>query len=278
MSLIRKTLKTASVGLQNSIIYKNNFLLGFLSGVFGLFVQFIFWPAFYNAGTEFSYAAIDETVIAGYYLNEMLTYSLLIYFIQRGTSMMNLSGTIKGDIMSGGLNIQLIRPVKYLWNKWIFSISGQIINLGLSLIVFLLVLLFFRFTFVLPSAISDIGYTILFIIFAYILSFLINGILGMLSFWLLETSAINQILGMVIGILSGSLFPIDFIQGRLGDILKYLPFSYLAYFPTQIYLGKVDTAQIITNIEICLFWILFLSILMKKLWKDGIRKYSAFGG
>ena len=114
MSLLKKTIKTASIGLQNSIIYKNNFLLGFISGVFGLFVQLVFWPAFFNAGTDFSYATIDKTVIAGYYLNEIMTYSLLVYFIQRGTAMMNIGGPIKEDIMNGGLNIHLNRPNKYL--------------------------------------------------------------------------------------------------------------------------------------------------------------------
>lgn len=53
MSLLRKTLKTANIGLQNSFIYKKNFLLSFITGVFGLFVQLVFWPAFYNAGTGF---------------------------------------------------------------------------------------------------------------------------------------------------------------------------------------------------------------------------------
>ena len=278
MSLLKKTIKTASIGLQNSIIYKNNFLLGFISGVFGLFVQLVFWPAFFNAGTDFSYATIDKTVIAGYYLNEIMTYSLLVYFIQRGTAMMNIGGPIKEDIMNGGLNIHLIRPNNYLWSKWISSISGQLINFGLSLLVFVVVLFIFRFSFVIPATYQQILYVILFIVFAYALSFLINGILGMLSFWFLETSAIDQILGMATAILSGTLFPIDFIQGDLGAFLKFLPFSYLAYFPTQIYLGKVDITQIWSNVEICLFWILLLTLVMNKLWKEGIRRYSAFGG
>ena len=53
MSLFSKTLKTADIGMQQSIIYKNNFLLGFLTGAFGLVVQLVFWPVFL-----FSYARI----------------------------------------------------------------------------------------------------------------------------------------------------------------------------------------------------------------------------
>ena len=100
----------------------------------------------------------------------------------------------------------------------------------------------------------------------------------MFSFWLLEIGAINNFFGMGIAILSGAIFPIDFINNNFGALLKYLPFSYLAFVPTQIYLGKFNTDDLILNIIICLFWILFLTFSATKLWKNGIRKYSAFGG
>lgn len=278
MSLISKTLKTAGIGLQHSIIYKNNFLLGFLSGAFGLVVQLVFWPVFFSSGTEFGYSTIENTVIAGYYLNEMMTYSIFIYFIQRGTSMMNISGDIKGDIMSGGLNIHLIRPVKYLWMKWVSSISGQLINFGLSLLIFLGISVFLKSFFIFHGDSVQMCMVILFVFFAYILSFLINCILGMLSFWLLEIGALNTFISMGIAILSGAIFPIDFINNKIGVLIKYLPFSYLAFFPTQVYLGKIDANDLIQNIYICLFWIVTLIIIANKLWRNGIRRYSAFGG
>lgn len=278
MSLLSKTLKTADIGMQQSIIYKNNFLLGFLTGAFGLVVQLVFWPVFFNSGAELEYSSIENTVIAGYYVNEMMTYSILIYFIQRGTSMMNIGGAIKGDIMSGGLNIYLIRSVKYLWIKWVSSISGQIINFVLSLGVYFGIALFFKSFLIFPGGQKQVFMVVLFIFFAYMLSFLINCILGMLSFWLLEIGALNSFISMGISILSGSIFPIDFISGNIGFILKYLPFSYLAFVPTQIYLGKLDADQLVPNVFICLFWIITLSIIAAQLWKKGLRKYSAFGG
>lgn len=278
MSLFSKTLKTADIGMQQSIIYKNNFLLGFLTGAFGLVVQLVFWPVFFYSGAELAYSTIENTVIAGYYVNEMMTYSILIYFIQRGTSMMNIGGAIKDDIMSGGLNAYLIRPVKYLWVKWVSSISGQIINFILSLGVYLGIALFFKSFLVFTNGMKQVIMVVLFVFFAYVLSFLINCIIGMLSFWLLEIGALNSFISMGISILSGSIFPIDFISGNIGLLLKYLPFSYLAFVPAQVYLGKLDADQILTNIYICLLWIIALSIIACRLWEKGLRKYSAFGG
>ncbi|MCL2050348.1 MAG: ABC-2 family transporter protein [Lachnospiraceae bacterium] len=273
-----KLLKTAEIGLQQSIVYKNNFLLGFVSGAFGLVVQLVFWPVLFSSGTEFGYASIESTTIAGYYLNEMITYSVLVYFIQRGTSMMNIGSIIQGDITSGGLNIHLIRPIKYLWTKWIMSISGQLINFGLSIFVFLCISILLKANFAFPEAAVNVFLVVLFVFFAYILSFLINCIIGLLAFWLLEVNSLNTFVGMGVAILSGAIFPLDFITTNFGVLLKYLPFSYLAFIPTQVYLGKFSFTDVIHNIAICFSWIGLLIIVTKKLWENGIRRYSAFGG
>ena len=278
MSLLSKTLKTAELGLQHSIVYKNNFLLGFLSGAFSLIVQLVFWPVFFRSGTDMSYATIEKTSIAGYYLNEMMTYSILVFFIKRGTSMMNIGDAIKNDIKTGSLNIHLIRPVQYLWNKWVSSISGQLINFILSLLVFIGIIFIFKSSIVIPNDLFQCFMTILFIFFAYVLSFLIHCIIGLTSFWLLEIGALSSFINMGISILSGSIFPIDMIEGTWGWIIKYLPFSYLAYFPTQIYLGKISADSLFESTGICCIWIVLLSLIANALWENGLRRYSAFGG
>ena len=278
MGLARKTLGTAVIGLQTSLIYKNNFIMGFITGIISLTVQLVFWPSFYGGGTDSSFATIKETVIGGYYLNEIMTYSLVVYFIQRGNSMMNIGNTIKRDIMDGGMNILLIRPINYLWSKWIFSISGQIINTLLSFVVFLFMITMVRIHFVLPGNIKQVLGVLLFSIFANLLSFLIHCIIGLLSFWILETSSISMILNAAISILSGAIFPLNYINNSIFDILKYLPFSYLVWFPTQIYLNKISPELIYYNLLICIIWIMVLLFTVYKIWITGIRKYAAFGG
>lgn len=278
MKYLQKAKSTAYIGLQTSMIYKKNFLFGFLSGIMTLIVQLVFWPSFYSAGTDYSFATIKNTVIAGYSLNEIMTYSLVIYFIQRGNSMMNIGTAIKQDIKSGGLNILLVRPTNYLWSKWVFSFSGQFMNMILSFLVFIMILTCIRIGFVLPMNGQQTAFVILFILFAYVLSFLINSIIGLLSFWILETSSISMIVNATITILSGAIFPLNYLNSNISVIIKYLPFSYLAWFPAQVYLNKVDKLQIEQNLLICVFWIIVLLIAVYRLWKNGVRRYAAYGG
>ncbi len=278
MSGISKLAKTAETGLRKSIIYKHNFLISFFSGIFSLVVQLVFWPVYYNSGSDLSFSSIKTITISGYYLDEMITYSIIIYFIQRGTNMMNLSNSIKEDIMSGGINKYLLRPTKYLWNKWIFTISEQAISIAYSFIILIGSLLIFRNYLIRPTDIRQGGLILFFVISSYILSFLINCIIGVLSFWMLETHALSNLLNVLISVLSGGLFPIDMLTDRLKILLTYLPFSFMAFVPAQIYLGKMSMDTIQHNIIICTMWIIVLILLLNNLWKKGIRRYSAFGG
>ena len=278
MKFLIKTARTAYVGLQTSLIYRMNFLLGFLSGFMTLAIQLIFWPSFYSAGTDFSYAVIKNTVIAGYNLREILTYSLLVYFIQRGNTMMNIGESIKQDIKNGELNLYLTRPTNYIWSKWVFAVSGQLVNLLISFVVLLAVLACIRIGFVLPADPKQMVYIILFVILAYMLSFFIHCIIGLLSFWILETSSVSMILNATISILSGAIFPLNYLDNSISALIKYLPFSYLAWFPAQVYLNKVSEEELLQNLLLCCCWILLLGVVLSKLWKRGLRRYAAFGG
>lgn len=278
MSFLGKSIKTMEIGLHNSIVYKGNFILGFISSVINLIIQLVFWPVYYNSGADLSYASIDLITISGYNLKEMITYSVIIYFIQRIFSMMNISGVIKEDIMNGGLNIYLLRPVRYLWIKWLQSVSGQVLNFSFSILLLLVAYFFLDLFFVYPKSIVKIFVVIFFVSLACILSFLINSIIGLLSFWLLETRSLGVFFNMTISVLSGSIFPIDLVKNQFGNILKYLPFSYMAFIPVQIFLGKINETEIVKNMVICFVWIIILFFLLIRLWKKGIRKYAAFGG
>ena len=169
-------------------------------------VQLVFWPVYYNSGSDLSFSSIKTITISGYYLDEMITYSIIIYFIQ------------------GGINKYLLRPTKYLWNKWIFTISEQAISIAYSFIILIGSLLIFRNYLIRPTDIRQGGLILFFVISSYILSFLINCIIGVLSFWMLETHALSNLLNVLISVLSGGLFPIDMLTDRLKILLTYLPF------------------------------------------------------
>jgi ABC-2 type transport system permease protein len=68
------------------------------------------------------------------------------------------------------------------------------------------------------------------------------------------------------------------MPGPWPEVLKLLPFQYLAYFPAAVLLGKVEGADLARGLLIELGWAVVLVLLSRWLFRRGLRRYSAYGG
>jgi ABC-2 type transport system permease protein len=103
-------------------------------------------------------------------------------------------------------------------------------------------------------------------------------ILGGLGFWLTEIWGLTAIRVLAIGVLSGTVFPLDILPDSVQKIFLYSPFPYLSYVPSQILLGR-EVAGISSTwaILIALSWLCFFAVVMYFVWKKGLEKYTAVG-
>ena len=83
---------------------------------------------------------------------------------------------------------------------------------------------------------------------------------------------------MVSFFLSGHMIPIDFFGEPYATWMKYLPFSYLAYFPAAVVLGKYTHAELVRELAIQAAWVVALLVANRVAFARGIRRYGAFGG
>ena len=100
----------------------------------------------------------------------------------------------------------------------------------------------------------------------------------MLSFWILEVTSLLYVVTTLSFFLSGHLIPLDLLDttGWL-DVLKNLPFAYLAYFPAVIFLQKISDEDLLLRFFIGVLWALFFFLLSRVILYFGLRKYSAYG-
>src|SRR5699024_12350094 len=98
------------------------------------------------------------------------------------------------------------------------------------------------------------------------------------AFWLLDVSMLFWGINLLTLILSGAIFPLDIFGETISTVLSYFPFSYTVYFPINILTGKLEPSFVITGCLIQIAWIVILFILLKILWKTGLKKYVAVGG
>ena len=101
---------------------------------------------------------------------------------------------------------------------------------------------------------------------------------GMVGFWFLEVTSLLYIVMTLNFFVSGHMLPLDLLPWPWADLLKALPFQYMAYFPAVVFLGKVRGAELVRMLAVEVFWVAAFVVLSRWLFRRGLRHYSAFGG
>jgi ABC-2 type transport system permease protein len=116
------------------------------------------------------------------------------------------------------------------------------------------------------------------LILAYVIRFFFETAQGMIGFWFLEVTSVLWVVNTVNYFVSGQMFPLELLGWPWDQILKWLPFQYLAYFPAVVFLGKVRGEALVEGLLIELAWAAILIALSRWLFARGLRRYSAYGG
>jgi ABC-2 type transport system permease protein len=112
---------------------------------------------------------------------------------------------------------------------------------------------------------------------AWMLSFLIQYINGLLAFWITQAIAVFDLWFGLWTLLSGYLIPLELMPAALRQVAYWLPFRCQLAVPLEILMGRLRGGEIWLNLALQAFWIIVMYGLCRLLWRRGIKKYSAAG-
>lgn len=247
--------------------YRANFILWRVRAFLGMLTGYFLWTSIMpEEGTLFGYS---KQIMVTYVLAAPIVFSIV--FSTR-------THEISENINTGGLSFFLTKPVGYFKYWFARDIGDKLMNISFSLSEFLLFLLIVRPDIFLQT---NLFYLVIFFVslfLAIILMFFIGCLMSMVGFWSPEVWAPRFIFYTLVSFLAGSLFPLDILPGSIYEILRFLPFAYLQYFPIKIYLGQVSTNDLILGFGITLAWIGISYLSLTAAWNKGIRNFTASGG
>ncbi len=268
-SMFSKYRQVFNIGLQNTFIYRWNFLLRSLFGLLPL------------AGTVFIWRAVfDETsgTIGAYDYASMIWYFLLAFLVENLVTPTEDEWQIASDIREGQISAYLIKPMNYLAYRFSLFLSYRLVYTFVTIIPVAVVYFIFRDVVVLPKDWVTWPLFFLSVAMAAGISFLIAYTVALTAFWLLEISTLVFILYSFEYFLSGQTFPLDIMPLWFQGILKFLPFPYQMFFPVQIFMEKVQGAELAQGLAIQASWVGLMWLASQLLWRMGVRKYQAVGG
>ncbi len=258
-----------TIGLQDTFVYRWNFLLRSLFGIVPL------------VGTVFIWQAVFESrgaAIGGYDFREMIFYFLLTILVENLVTPTEDEWRIAAEIRDGQISALLVKPLDYLGYRVSLFLSYRALYTLVTLPLVAVIFWWFRDYLRLPAhAITWAAFGASLLMAAF-LQFFIAYALAMMAFWILEITTIIFILYSFEYFLSGNVFPLDILPGWLHGFLRWSPFTYELFFPVQIYLERVRGAALATGLLIQAGWVIAMFLLARMLFHLGVRKYQAVGG
>ncbi|HEX4083831.1 MAG TPA: ABC-2 family transporter protein [Chthoniobacteraceae bacterium] len=264
-----KYAKVFDIGLQNTFVYRWNFLLRSLFGMVPLAGTVLIWRSiFHERGSD----------VAGYDYRAMVWYFVLTVLVDNLITPTEDEWQIAADIREGQMSAFLVKPVNYLAYRLSLYGSYRLLYTIVTVVPVAVLVWYFRSAITLPASPVTWPLSVVSLAMAGLIQFFIAYALAMLAFWILEISTIVFILYSFEYFLSGHIFPLDIMPAWIQGALRVLPFPYEMYFPIAIFLGKVQGGALWSGLAIQTGWLLITGLAARTMFRSGVRHYQAVGG
>lgn len=262
MRLIKASI---TIKINEAKIYRENIIFNFVFALFPLFINVFLWKAVYGGNAH----------IHGYDLSQMMTYFLLVFFIDCVSNARSIATELSETVRDGTISNFLLKPVGFLEYQFSMFAAEKLIYLT-NICVPLLVFLFLLRRFLIFHALR----VFLFIIsctFALILNFLVYLIFGVLSVWIEEISSVLDLWTSLSFLLAGGAFPLNMLPGIGYHIISLLPFKYMMFTPINIYISDLSAVEMAEDLLAQVLWIAVMGSIFRILWSKAEKRFSGHG-
>jgi ABC-2 type transport system permease protein len=269
MSSLAKYAKVFDIGLQNTFVYRWNFLLRSFFGIVPLVGTVFIWQAVFEARAG---------AIGGYDFSRMIWYFMLTILFSNLVTPTDDEWQIASDIRDGQISAFLTKPLDYLAYRLTIFGSHRALYSVVTLLPVGVIFFALRSHITLPHHAAAWPLAALSLGMSALIQFFIAYSMAMFAFWILEISTIVFILYSFEYFLSGQLFPMDIMPMALQSVLKWLPFTYELYFPVAVFMENVSGRALWEGLAIQALWVLATWAVARAMFRRGVRHYQAVGG
>ena len=237
----------------NNMVYRFDYIMGIVNTLLTFFIFNCIYKALYGAAVEIG--GITFSMVS---TNFILSLGLSNAFQFDDEFVMH-------KLKDGSIVNEFIKPVNFKLRILAENLGDSFFRICFNFIPALIITLIFT-NIEKPAGIE--GLILLYISF----------IVQMLAFWLFSVWSISTIKKVVINVLSGSMVPLWFMPDNIMKIISYTPLDSIYFTPIKLYLGQMQSSEIVFNFSRQLLWIVVLYLIGAILWKFGQKKLIVQGG
>ncbi len=264
---LKKYLTVFKLSWQNVLQYRLDFLMGRVRNIILLLTLYFLWTTVFKRPSE----------LFGFTKPQIITYVLVGNFFY-SLIFAHSDNDIADAVASGRLSAFLTRPINYLFYWFVRRLASRLMFLLMTILETSVFILLVKPELQLLTQPPAVFFCLFSLTLAIFLFTFLDFTSGILSFWMVWAYGPRFVLRMLMDFTSGRMFPLNLLPHAAFTFLNALPFSFLIFFPLNLFQGRLDAGGIIRGFGAQIFWVILSFLLMKFLWQRGLRRYEAVGG
>ncbi|NVJ17782.1 ABC-2 family transporter protein [Myxococcus sp. AM010] len=252
------------VGFAEAVAYRAEMLIWVLSTTMPL-VNMVLWMA-----------VSREAPVGRFGEADFISYFLATFAVrQLATSW--AAWLINWEVKQGTLAMRLLRPISPLWAYAVESIAAFPMRLMVAVPVILLSVALVGQKAV-PQHAWQWGFFVLAVIGGWAVAFLANVAIGALCFFLESSQKVLEVWLVLFFVCSGYMYPVELLPPTLRTLIDWLPFRYQIGVPVELLTADYGWEESLRLLGAQWAWVAVLGALAAVTWKQGVRRFAAFGG
>lgn len=248
------------------LAYKADFFLYMSINIIFYYTAVALWFSVYKAS--------GITEISSYTLSNTITYMLLSGLLFR----LDLSNSVylSDNIWDGYFTNDLIKP----WSVTIINFVSTLTDVLMGILTFapfFIIMIFSTYKLLDLPSLFNLTCFLVTVFFAFLMNFYFNMMLHSLTFHFGDQQPLIEMTNYITSFLAGAVFPIVFLSGFVKTLFLALPFKYLFFVPSEIFLGKMNINEIIHSWLMILIWTFVFFVAFRLVYMSGVKKYSGTG-
>jgi ABC-2 type transport system permease protein len=212
--------------------------------------------------------------VGAYTTGDLAAYFILLMLVNHATFTW-IMYEYDYRITHGELSFALLRPIHPIHADIADNVSFKLITFMFMLPIAAGLAIVFRAT--LHSLLWAVAAFVPALLLAFIVRFLVEWTLAMAAFWTTRVNAINQIYYVAVLFLSGQVAPLALFPFPIQVIAALLPFRWMVEFPVDLMLGHLTPVETLIGFAAQAVWLVLSLVLLRIVWRAGVRQYSAVG-
>ncbi len=263
---MKKYLEIAKAYMKAQLIWRLDTLVDVILAVAKILFAWILWSILFEGKEQ----------IAGLGFQAMISYYIISSYLFQLEKSAEISRQMTGMLRNGTFSKYMVIPVQ-TQGYFVAMEAGKIaFSAGIGFLATFLWFYLFRIPFVHTANIKILLCGSIMVVLGLLFMALLNYFLGILTLKFEEISIFLMIKDNLSAFVTGAVIPLALLPEWMTAGMKFLPFYYVTYLPSMLFIGKCEE-EAVTGLIVLSVWCMVFLVLNQVTYEHDRIKYDGAG-